>query len=782
MFRWRVAIVFIFVHLTFAVSYAQSSDGDYSYDEDMQSGVSFDIIEVDTTLFRMSSILDGDSYADATRYYFAPGYARRRGLYYTTADYVVAPIDSYRRTLVTAPDEQSVALYATNHKYNIGVRGVVVHNFAKGWSLSSRITMQSGRDAFTQGVYRNAIYPSFELSKRYGADHFLLIEAQCGYNDSGLARSTTREAYELTGDNYYNPAWGFYDGRVRNSSTRTTLSPRFDVCYQLPLADVSYLTFEAKAHFDRRSYGSLGWYNATTPMPDYYRKMPSFMTPGTVRDYVEELWQASDSDYTQINWEQLVHLNTLARDGSAYYTVESRTEQIYIAELQAMHTTTIAQRLNLSYGFNISHTARRNFKVLDDLLGAEFLLDKDQFIGDNYNSTRDLDNDIQNPNRRVAKGERFGYDYALSQSCAKALVRAEFTSSAFDFNLDANISSHYTSRVGHYEKERFAGAASLGASQGISQAPYMLRFSMGYALRPNQYLALKVLQARESAQARSLFLDPSMANVLSPIGGGQSLSSLALSYRYSRYAFSLYGEIYALRRVGDSRIAYSYDDLTSTMSRAVIADVNSHSIGAEIVASLRMGDDTSLSATLAAGHYAYDDVASVALYNEYDLSCFSQPSIASVEGVKIGNAPQIIATTTCTYFGLKRYILSASASYSALRYAEPSIIRRSERLLEQAFLSDESRAECCEQECLPDILDMEIGISRFIYTERGGRVMLRASISNLLGSRDGIIYARESDRVSLLRDNGYFAGANLRATTYQYEAPRRFLFSISYQF
>ncbi len=782
MARWRILATLILLYLGSTMAFGQSSDFKYSSPIDEYEGVDFEIIEVDTTLFRMPSILQEDIYSEATKYYFTPVSSRRRGLYYTIAELVTATPKEHRRTLTSAADVSSVTLYAAQSRYRLGARGNYARNFDDGWSLASTISMQSGRDAFTEGVYRNAIWPSATLTKRFSAEHFLEISAEWGYNDQGGERATTLEAYTLTGNCYYNPTWGLYDGKVRNSYTYTTTTPRLDVSYQFPVGASDVINIDAEAHFDRRSTSSLGWYNASTPLPDYYRKMPSSMTPGTVRDYVTQVWQTSNTDYTQVNWAELVHINSISRDGSARYIVESRIKQNYNTLIELTHSTIIAERLNLSYGISMERNSSRNYKEIDDLLGAEFLLDKDQFIGDSYNSTADMDNDIRNPDRRVSEGERFGYDYTLSEFEGEALLRAEFTTPIFDFNLEADIGELTTTRTGHYEKERFAGGLSYGASQSIEQSPYTLRLAMGYALSSNQYIALKAVRAQRAATSSTLLLDATMANILSPITVGQRLNSALLSYRFTRFALSLNAEIYAMNSLGDSRISYYYDDLSRTMCRAVIQGINSFSVGGEIVASLRLTDDTSLSSTIAAGRYQYSGAAQLSLYNEFDLSCIASPGDSNIDGVNIGNAPQFIATTTCTYYGIKRTIINISASYSSGRYIEPSLIRRSERLLTQAFINTESLEECTSQERLDDIFDVEVGATHFIYLEGGGRVMLRATICNLLGDKYRVSYARESDRVMLQSENSVFTGATIRASTYQYGAPRTILFSASYTF
>lgn len=216
------------------------------------------------------------------------------------------------------------------------------------------------------------------------------------------------------------------------------------------------------------------------------------------------------------------------------------------------------------------------------------------------------------------------------------------------------------------------------------------------------------------------------------------------------------------------------------MTRAVISNIGVLSFGAEIVADLNFYPDWSIQTALSIGSYEYDRNAEVALYDDFDLKEIAESTPSLTKGVKIGNAPQVALSSTLSYFGFKNYILRLSGSVAGGRYVAPSIIRRSERVVRYAELSD-NVDDFLTQEKLDDIVDFEISSMRYFWINNHS-LSVKVAIRNLLGDRSRIYYARESDRLLRYAVDGIYMGGSPRGNTYQYGAPRSLLISVGYKF
>ncbi len=779
--RWYLINLLIFISCGVTTSWAQSNDSfrfSGSRSEDSQS----DIIEVDTTLFRLPVNFSSDPYTQATRYYRVQGASRRRGLYYTTAEQIIEPSKEYLQPYEEPLPQTKFAIYGAQSNYRVGLSASHSQRVGSKWSLSSSIWAQTGRNQFVEGVFRNSIAPQILLSRRFSDNHYIKIEAALYYSMRGLQYGATSEAFSLIGSNYYNPSWGLYNGKVRNSRVRRDFSPTISAHYQRPLQRKTTLIIEAAATYSREANSALGWYNASTPMPDYYRKMPSFMPQGEVQDYVTNIWRTNQREYTQINWNEMVHLNSISADGNAFYVQEDRVEKELSTKVDALLHTRLSDRFTITYGSEASINNCRNFKLMRDLLGASHLVDYDLFFGDDYNKTLPLENNLRNPDNHIYEGDRFGYDFSQIHSSFNAIARASYRANRLDFNLEATIGAENFHRVGHFEKERFPSSASSGKSTEINLSPYTLRMSVGYASHADKYVALKLISSRLSPLSRNLFINESSANLLSPSLRGERINSAAIAFHINRPLLLLSGEVYILSSRDGSSVYSLYDDLTHTMCRASITEIGYCSYGVELIAELRLHSDLKLSATLAAGRYFYDTDPNIELVDDYDLTTISSPTPSRMRGITIGNAPQIATTASLAYFGLNHYIFNISSSYAALRYEQPSITRRSERLIKQAFTNTESAEAALNQQRLGDIFDVEISATRLFWFNNGHRLLARLSIKNLLGDNDREVYAKESDRILLQSVDNYSVGATMRESISQYGAPRTLQLSVSYQF
>ncbi len=775
----RILLVLLTSILGGEVVYAQEA-GEYRGEVVESATLSDPLFEIDTTLFRLPTSIGVDRYALATRYYRVQSSTQRRGVYYATFNKLFSPTQDSQQTLFEPENSNRVSLYSTDRNYRIGAAASYARSSGSGWSLRSGVNFQTGRDCFVEGLFRNRLVGDLTLNHRFSHDHFITLNIEVDYLMRGVQSNATQESFALTNNNLYNPAWGLYHGEVRNSRVNRELDPNLKAHYQRRLTSSTHLSLDITASFELDKRGTLGWYDATNPFPDYYRKMPSYLTDGVVSDFVSSIWRTNNTDYTQINWDKLEYQNQISADGDAHYVVEDRVSRHRDLGATLLLKSSLSQKLTLHYGFALRRNYSRNYKSMRDLLGADYLLDVDQFITDSYNASTQMQNNLQDPNRHIVEGDRFGYDYSLTSQSLDATLRSQYRSKHFDIDIEATIGDLTSWREGHYERERFAGSASLGSSSQLQFSPYTLKANIGYSLAPNHYAGLQAIASRQAPNQRNLFLNAEAANFLNEQIESEQINSLSFNYRYTSFRLDLYGELYALTSRKGGWVTPFYDDLTSTMCRAVISGVGYRSLGAEIVADVSFYPDWSLLTTLAFGSYEYDKNPYVTLYEDFDLGLIAEPMPSIMDGVNVGNAPQVSATSTISYFGFRSYILRLSGSYAAERYTAPSIIRRNARVLRFAELSG-NVDEFLAQEQLGNIFDIEVSAMRYIWIKEHP-LSIKLAIRNLLGDSDRVYYARESDRLTRHSIDDTLVGASPRVGSYQYSTPRSILLSASYTF
>lgn len=133
------------------------------------------------------------------------------------------------RRFVFTPDEaltpHLASVRLTDRNYRVGAKVSSSLDVGRGWRLRLAADARTGRDMHVEGVFTNALTAGFHLSKRFAGGAELSLLAVVPPSVRGTRLSSVEEAFTLTGDPLYNPAWGFQQGRVRNSRVRRACVP-----------------------------------------------------------------------------------------------------------------------------------------------------------------------------------------------------------------------------------------------------------------------------------------------------------------------------------------------------------------------------------------------------------------------------------------------------------------------------------------------------------------------------------------------------------------------------
>ena len=179
----------------------------------------------------------------------------------------------------------------------------------------------------------------------------------------------------------------------------------------------------------------------------------------------------SDINYRQINWQRLYDVNRASfatvnnANGIPGNTV-SGSRSRYIIEERIINTKRFNANsvINTKFGEHIDFTAGASyqqqnnhyFKKVDDLLGGQFYLNVNQFAERDFpvdNSANQFD--LDNPNRILYKGDKFGYDYNINISRASGWAQGVFKFSKIDFFLAGSVSYTQFHRDGNTKNGLF---------------------------------------------------------------------------------------------------------------------------------------------------------------------------------------------------------------------------------------------------------------------------------------------------------------------------------------
>ena len=94
---------------------------------------------------------------------------------------------------------------------------------------------------------------------------------------------------------------------------------------------------------------------------------------------------------------------------------------------------------------NFRKLKSHNFQNVLDLLGGAYFSDYDNFYSGDASQS-----DLNNPNRNVVVGDKYGYNYNLNANVIDAYTQFKFSYSKIDFYLAQSFSSSSYQREGVY--------------------------------------------------------------------------------------------------------------------------------------------------------------------------------------------------------------------------------------------------------------------------------------------------------------------------------------------
>ncbi|MDE7135718.1 MAG: TonB-dependent receptor, partial [Muribaculaceae bacterium] len=139
----------------------------------------------------------------------------------------------------------------------------------------------------------------------------------------------------------------------------------------------------------------------------------------------------------------------------AVYVFENRVSNQFQFHLNSLVNYRLNDFMSLQGGASLNYTKADYFKTIRDLLGGEFWRDIDTFSERDFpGDPTILQNDLNNPNRHVTEGDKFGYDYTINAVQVTAWLQNMITLPQWDINYGIKFGYTQFRRNGHMRNGR----------------------------------------------------------------------------------------------------------------------------------------------------------------------------------------------------------------------------------------------------------------------------------------------------------------------------------------
>ena len=448
------------------------------------------------------------------------------------------------------PVVQRISLLGANRAYTL--RGMYTFNTGlndKGWAFAGNVTYRWANKGYVEGTFYNSLSYFLGVQKVFGDGHHSISLSTWGNPTERSSQGpATDEAYWLANDKYYNPYWGYQNGKKRNSRVINDYSPSAIMTWDWTMNDKSKLTTSLFGRYGMYKSTKLNYNNADNPHPNYWKNLPSsyfdvwyndmesFITNQAFTDWQNSYnyWKASKAN-RQINWDRLyaANENVNAAGKDAMYYIEAKHNNNLTLSLASTFNHQIDPKKSFNVGFVAATNKGMHYATMEDLLGANIFHNVNTYaISDTYGANSDeVQYDLRNRNGVVKEGDRFRYDYNLFVNTGK--VWGSYTE---DFG---NL--HYTvaGRLGYTNMQRegrmqngLAADNSYGKGKHAEFIDGGLKFGSSLNIGGGNTLIFGIGYEHRAPQARNAFMAPEINNNFVRDLKNERVFSTELGYQY----------------------------------------------------------------------------------------------------------------------------------------------------------------------------------------------------------------------------------------------------------
>lgn len=640
--------------------------------------------------------------------------------------------------------------YTNRNYYARGMFSYSTGLMDNGWAFTGAIGGRYADKGYIEGTSYNNVSYAFSAEKQWAdGAHSLSFVTYGSPVVRGQQGGSFQETYDLVGNNLYNPNWGYQDGKVRNSRMVTAYDPTAVLSHIWKIDEKTTLTSGGLLHYGRYASSALNWYNAIDPRPDYYRNLPSYFsldpttTDPTTVDYYQNLWKSNNTNVTQINWSEMYRQNMDPENrrkfhGAALYMVEKRHSDLLEGTVSSIFNKLYDNNMRLTAGVEARKTRSYQYKTVGDLLGSDFVLDKDKFAErDNPGNDDFKQNDLLFPDRKTYVGDIFGYDFDIDVQSVNAWIMNQYQTSNIDFNYGTKLTYTDFQRNGNMKNGRFPNS-SYGKGAKYHFFDYTLKGGMTYKINGRHYLTANASYSTEAPIPDRAYVMPRVTDQVVKGLGSSKIFATDINYIFSMPRLSGRLSVFQTNFYDQlERTAY-YHDTERTFVFHNLTGVDRVHRGVEAAATYRLDDNWSFDFIGTMGEYYYNNNPQ-GIMNSENGKLVDIEETVYMKNIYVSSTPQFAGVLSARYF-YKYWFFEVSANAVGRNYLSASAMRRLASNYVNINPYDEQSYQAYQsltsQERLNDVVTMDASIGKMIYLKNRNALNFNFSVINLLNNKN----------------------------------------------
>ncbi len=647
-----------------------------------------------------------------------------------------------------------------------------------GWAFNVIASKRSTIDGYesVEGNTYDAWSVGLAIQKILNEHHSLAFNAYYAPNTHGASSACSQETYDLRGNNLYNPNWGYQEGKVRNAKMVNSQAPIATLMHEWKKSNNFKLNTSVGFIYSMYSKTALNWYKSSDPRPDYYRNLPSYYeseNPETAA-LMTEAWKNDDS-YYQLNWDNLYQINYLAnyQGMSARYILEERHDDQMVINFSSTANAKL-DFIKVNGGINASSTKGMHYKTVSDLLGANYWIDIDPFTERDFNDSYTLQNDLDNPNRQVTVGDKFGYNYNIFVQKANAWANAEYEG---DF-IEAYIAGKLTGTE-FYREGLMRNGRSPENSYGVGEKHDFLDYSVkgGVTYKPSgrHIFSINGLYETNAPLARNSYVSPRTKD--DAINGLTSEKIISADVNYFlHYSFltARFSAFYTDFKDQSELHSFYYTGSINAFVNQALIGVNKTHKGIELGLDAKLSSIVGAYGALSLGKYQYKNRPTAVTSWENGLENDTYETVY-LRNFYTSETPQIASTVGLKFSLPKYWYLNINGNYCEKSYISMFYQRRTTETVTYG-MTDKEIKDATAQEELKSGFTLDASIGKSFRFQHKYSLYCNLSVKNILNKEDIQTGGYEQSRTSTDSSSGFYP------SNYYYAYGRTFMLFVGFRF
>lgn len=642
-----------------------------------------------------------------------------------------------------------LTLSGTNRNYRL--RGM--YTFAtglsnKGWAFTGSVGYRWSNEGNIEGTFYNALSYFLSMEKVINERHSISVSTWGAPTERAQQGASTQEAYDLAGSNYYNPNWGYQNGKKRNARVVRSYEPSAVLTWDFNIDDKTKLVTTLGVKYSNYGTSALGWYNnASDPRPDYWRKLPSYFTSEADIATATRLWE-SDKAHRQIQWDELYRANYQQNNfgGTASYLLEERHNDQLSFNLNSTLNRKFTDRINFTGGLEVSSTKGMHYKKLKDLLGANRFVDIDKFAARDWGITSDMaQNDLDNPNKEIKVGDKFGYNYNMYVQKANLWAQAQHRYSHVDFYYGAKVGMASMWREGLMRNGR-AADISKGKSDTKNFLEYAAKAGLTYKISGKHYFNLNGAFESRSPLAYNAFIAPRMHNLYVQDLKEELIASVELTYGFNTPYVSGRVTGYFTNFDNVTELESFFNDDNGSYTYLSMSNIHKQHYGVEAAVQVKPFSNFSINLLATYSDAKYMNNPDATMTYEYSSEMETGERVMC-EGFRVNGTP-LSAYSIGLDYSYKGWFFNANLNYYHRVFLDFSTVRRLERfVVEGVDINGEIGTGKEEQEELDGGFMLDASIGKYIRLKKGKSISINLTVNNILNNTNLRTGGYEQNRI-----------------------------------